>query len=180
MSLFKDMPLKTEAIAYHEFDVEKYRRKIHKSHTYDEYVKKAENDHLKEIGIYTSSKDWTKETIPSFLCNIHLTFSDTFAGKTIEERPSSFFILGVQNFSKSLPNIEKHITDNLIDVLRGGIWENRLYEQHGASIEWAYRNYPISRSNCSLKDWKPNFDIELTQQSSSIGPPGHSDFEQPC
>jgi|GEM_PF-2647489 len=162
--LFTDIPLKTEPVAIGKhLDIKKYRKRNFSTDAINVFLDAAIKDNRDELGIYISSQDYSRESAPSFIINVHLGLSNTIGGKTIEEQPTAFLILAVQTKSSSLLTIRKFVDNSSINILRGGIWENRQYEQYGASIEWAYKNYPVAKANCSLKEWNPNFDREFAQ-----------------
>ena len=167
--LFTDIPLKIEAVAIkRSLDVKKYRKRNFSKDAISVFLDTAIKENRDELGIYISSQDYSRESVPSFIVNVHLALSNTIGGKSIEEQPTAFLILAVQTKSSSLITIREFVDNSSINILRGGIWENRQYEQYGASIEWAYKNYPVAKTNCSLKEWNPNFDREFAQQRLSV------------
>jgi hypothetical protein len=123
-------------------------------------LQRAAEERRSELGVYVTSKGFSKQSPPEFICNVHAALGAELAGKRIQESPSAFVLVGVRDDLHQRKAIESFVTERRPSVLRGGHWISRPYEAYGASLEWAYRNYPASKRECSLRDWHPSFDVE--------------------
>lgn len=160
-----DTSLVIEAL-FHDYPrpTSKFRRQRFSEEKIEQTVARAQSSGCQALGIYVSSQDFTDESAPAFQANLHLSFRDDFEGKRIEERPRSFMIVAVRVDQPVVMAMRQRLISPIPGLLRGGIWEHRLYDEHGAAIVWAYKNYPVPKSRCSLADWTPNFDLEFRRR----------------
>ncbi len=159
--------LKIEALALGGGPAAKYRRRPYKEETISDFIARAAAEKKQDVVIYVSSPDFSRDEAPSFLATLHVTFDGRLAGKTIAERPSSFVIVGARLDQSSVERLRSQLIQPIPGLLRGGIWECRYYEDHGAALEWAWKNYPGPRTKCSLADWKPGFDTEFKEANQT-------------
>ena len=149
--------LSIEALLYSgQLDIAKLRKRKFSPRKVDDFLSVAIEKNVNEIGIYISSPDYSRTNPPSFLCNLHFSLSGTVAGRRLADNPTAFFICGIRSDVESLEEVKRFAVSGRPSILKGGHWNSRLYEDHGASLEWAYRNY----TSRELVDWSPNFDQE--------------------
>ena len=147
--------LKLEAVAIGEgLDISKYRRRKYSAELVSDYLGRAIEEGTYELGVYITSVDYTKIHPPSFLLNWHLSLRENCNGNDTRKMPSSFLVVGVRKDVEELASLELFCEINRPSIIRGGHWVSRLYDEHGASLEWAYKNY----RNCELETWNPSFD----------------------
>lgn len=162
---FTGASLRIEGVAHSDgIGITKYRRQAYSEEKIGHFVDQAIAEESRSLGIYISTADFTDDCAPAFQANLHVSFRDTFAAKDIAEKPKAFFIAAVRLDQGCVSDLRNMLSSPVPGLLRGGIWECRYYEDHGAAIVWAYKNYPIPRTRCSLSDWKPGFDLEFTEE----------------
>ena len=153
------LSLRIEGIAYGTgLAIEKYRRQKYMRERLGEFVSRAKSERRQELGIYVTSSDYSSAEAPSLFANVQFAFSQTLGGKIIQEGPASFVIIAARVDTHEAKKLERASQSEIPILLRGGCWENRPYVLDGTAIEWAFKNYPVSRTACSLSQWNPKFD----------------------